>query len=88
MAPTNQAAWLEEAGKLLRIGPADFPTAGEGELVIRNKALAVNPFSCMFALKYEALRRLRLIIVCTIIPTPYRQNPEDRLPRDELALYT
>ena len=88
MTPTNQAAWLDDAGKPLRIGPADFPTAGEGELVIRNKALAVNPFSCMFTLKHEALRGLRLIIVCTVILTPYRQNPEDRLPRDELALYT
>ncbi|PSN68749.1 GroES-like protein [Corynespora cassiicola Philippines] len=46
MTPTNQAAWLDDAGKPLRIGPAEFPTAGEGELVIRNKALAVNPFSC------------------------------------------
>jgi len=52
MTPTNQAAWLDDAGKQLRIGPAEFPTAGEGELIIRNRALAVNPFSCMSAPKH------------------------------------
>jgi NADPH:quinone reductase-like Zn-dependent oxidoreductase len=41
--PTNSAAWLPGNGRLLEVGPAAFPTAGPNELVVRNRALAVNP---------------------------------------------
>lgn len=42
----NQAAWLDGIGQPLRVGPANMPAAGEGEIVIRNRAVAVNPVSC------------------------------------------
>ena len=44
----NQAAWLDGPGQLLRVGPADMPKAGAGEIVIRNRAVAINPVSCMY----------------------------------------
>lgn len=43
----NQAAWLDGIGQPLRIGAAEMPMAGEGEIVIRNRAVAVNPVSCV-----------------------------------------
>lgn len=42
-APKNQAAWLEEAGTPLKVGPAAMPTAAAGEIVIKNSAVAINP---------------------------------------------
>lgn len=45
MISTNQAAWLDGKGKQLRVGPAEMPKAGEGEIVIRNRAIAINPVS-------------------------------------------
>ena len=40
---TNQAAWLDGAGSKLRVAEAPMPKAGPGQVVIRNKAVAVNP---------------------------------------------
>lgn len=45
MAPENQAAFLDGIGKPLRVGPADMPTPGDNEIVIRNRAVAINPVS-------------------------------------------
>jgi NADPH:quinone reductase-like Zn-dependent oxidoreductase len=45
-APKNQAAWLEKAGTPLKVGDAPLPTAGAGEIVVRNAAVAINPLDC------------------------------------------
>ncbi|ORY02174.1 chaperonin 10-like protein [Clohesyomyces aquaticus] len=42
-APKNQAAWLTKAGTPLEVGDAPLPTAGPGEIVIKNAAVAINP---------------------------------------------
>lgn len=41
--PKNQAAWLVKAGSPLELGDAPMPSAGPGELVIKNAAIAINP---------------------------------------------
>ena len=41
--PKNQAAWLPKAGSPLEVGEAPMPTAGAGEIVIKNAAIAINP---------------------------------------------
>lgn len=41
--PTNSAAWLTAPYADLTVGDAPYPSAGAGELVIRNRAVAVNP---------------------------------------------
>ncbi|KAK3704006.1 hypothetical protein LTR37_014109 [Vermiconidia calcicola] len=46
MTSTNQAAWLDAVGQPLRVGSADILKAREGEIVVRNRAIAVNPVSC------------------------------------------
>lgn len=42
-ASKNQAAWLAKAGANLEIGDASLPTAGPGEIVVQNAAVAINP---------------------------------------------
>ncbi|KAJ6177908.1 hypothetical protein N7519_008369 [Penicillium mononematosum] len=44
--PKNSAAWLIKAGSPLQVGDAPLPTAGPGELVIKNAAVAINPLDC------------------------------------------
>ncbi|WYZ35948.1 hypothetical protein EsH8_X_000595 [Colletotrichum jinshuiense] len=42
--PTNQAAWLTaKKAKPLEIKPAPYTPPGENEIVIRNRAVAINP---------------------------------------------
>ncbi|KAL4882203.1 chaperonin 10-like protein [Aspergillus karnatakaensis] len=42
-AAQNQAAWLKKAGTALEVSDAPMPTAGSGEIVVRNAAIAINP---------------------------------------------
>jgi hypothetical protein len=46
-APTNQAAWLITAGTPLKVDEAPLPTAGPGELVVKNAAVASMFFSLL-----------------------------------------
>ncbi|CAK7244573.1 MAG: hypothetical protein STHCBS139747_006117 [Sporothrix thermara] len=42
--PTNTAAWLPtKNAKALKIGPAPYPSPGPGQIVVRNRAVAINP---------------------------------------------
>lgn len=43
MAPHNQAAWLEEIQKPLRVKEAPYNHPGPKEIVIKNMAVAINP---------------------------------------------
>ncbi|KAF2875109.1 putative quinone oxidoreductase [Massariosphaeria phaeospora] len=45
-APKNQAAWLNKANTPLEVGDAPMPTAGAGEVVVKNAAVAINPLDC------------------------------------------
>lgn len=42
-APKNQAAWLHKPDTPLEAGDAPVPTAGPGEIVVKNVAIAINP---------------------------------------------
>jgi NADPH:quinone reductase-like Zn-dependent oxidoreductase len=41
--PTNTAAWINAKHAKLEVGAAPYPTAGEDQIVVRNRAVAVNP---------------------------------------------
>jgi len=41
--PANTAAWFVAPRTNLEVGPAPYTPAGEGEIVIRNRAVAINP---------------------------------------------
>lgn len=46
---SNQAAWLDGKGKKLRVAEAPKPKLAAGEILIANKAIAVNPVSVNLA---------------------------------------
>lgn len=41
--PINSAAWQAGIGAKLNVGPCDYTHPGNGEITIRNVALAINP---------------------------------------------
>ena len=41
--PQNQAAWLHEKGTALNVGDAPMPTPGSNEMIVENRAIAINP---------------------------------------------
>jgi NADPH:quinone reductase-like Zn-dependent oxidoreductase len=42
-APQNKAAYLIKAGTPLEVRDAPLPTAGPGQIVVKNAAVAINP---------------------------------------------
>lgn len=40
---SNQAAWLDGKGAQLRVGESPMPKADAGNVVIKNKSVAINP---------------------------------------------
>ena len=45
--PTNEAAWMVAKNRPLQVKPAPYPEPGPGEIVVRNRAVAVNPVDWM-----------------------------------------
>jgi len=43
MTQTNQAAWLRKEKTKLEVGPAEIGKPGRSQVLIRNKAVAINP---------------------------------------------
>ena len=41
--PSNQAAWIKAPHQKLQVDDAPYPVPGEGELVVKNAAVAINP---------------------------------------------
>jgi len=41
--PTNTAAWLKTIGSPLVVGPAPYPVPGPNQIVVKNRAVAINP---------------------------------------------
>jgi NADPH:quinone reductase-like Zn-dependent oxidoreductase len=48
--PTNTAAWFTAPGKALDVGPAPYTPPGKGEIIVRNRAVAINPVDWAIAL--------------------------------------
>jgi NADPH:quinone reductase-like Zn-dependent oxidoreductase len=42
-APQNKAAYLIKASTPLEVRDAPLPTAGPGQIVVKNAAVAINP---------------------------------------------
>ncbi|KAJ5504916.1 Polyketide synthase enoylreductase [Penicillium fimorum] len=64
--PKNLAAWLIKAGSPLQVDDAPLPTAGPGELVIKNAAIAINPLDCHMLDSGVFVKRWPAIFGCDI----------------------
>ena len=75
-APKNQAAWLIKAGKPLQVGNAPMPTAGPGELVVKNAAIAINPLDCHMQESGVFVQQWPAIFGCDVAGEVYEIGPD------------
>lgn len=45
--PKNNAAWIDRPGHAVRVGVHDLRSPGPGEVLVKNRAVAINPFDCL-----------------------------------------
>ncbi|KAL9109178.1 MAG: hypothetical protein Q9227_006103 [Pyrenula ochraceoflavens] len=75
-APTNQAAWLAESGTSLQVSDAPLPTAGPGELVVRNAAIAINPLDCYMQDNGVFIQQWPSILGCDVAGEVYEAGAD------------
>ena len=74
-ASQNRAAWLREAGKPLEVGDAPMPSAGPGEIVVKNAAVAINPLDCHQQDVGVFVQQWPAIIGCDVAGEVYEVGP-------------
>lgn len=75
-APKNQAAWLVKAGTPLQVGDAPLPSAGPGELVVKNAAIAINPLDCHMQDAGVFVQQWPAIFGCDVAGEVYEVGPD------------
>ncbi|PLB44472.1 putative zinc-binding alcohol dehydrogenase domain-containing protein cipB [Aspergillus steynii IBT 23096] len=70
-APANQAAWIVKAGAPLEVGDAPLPTAGPGEIVVKNAAAAINPLDCHMQDSGVFVQQFPAILGCDVAGEVY-----------------
>ncbi|KAL2831399.1 chaperonin 10-like protein [Aspergillus cavernicola] len=76
MPPTNQAAWLLEAGSPLQVRDAPMPAAGPGEIVVKNAAVAINPLDCHMQDSGVFVQEWPSIFGCDVAGEVYEVGPD------------
>ncbi|KAK1142987.1 hypothetical protein N8T08_007228 [Aspergillus melleus] len=75
-ASTNQAAWLVKPGAPLEVGDAPLPTAGPGEIVVKNAAVAINPLDCHMQDAGVFVQQWPAIFGCDVAGEVHEVGPE------------
>lgn len=75
-APQNQAAWLIKANTPLQVKKAPFPSAGPGELVVKNAAIAINPLDCHMQDSGVFIQQWPAIFGCDVAGEVYEVGPD------------
>ncbi|KAL4988014.1 chaperonin 10-like protein [Aspergillus falconensis] len=73
---TNQAAWLPKAGAALEVGDAPIPTAGPGEIVVKNAAVAINPLDTHMQDAGVFVQQWPAIFGCDVAGTVHEAGPD------------
>ncbi|CAI6333971.1 unnamed protein product [Periconia digitata] len=76
--PKNQAAWLTKAGRPLEVGEAPMPTAGPGEIVVKNAAVAINPLDCHMLDVGVFVKQWPSIFGCDVAGEVYEVGPGEK----------
>jgi hypothetical protein len=74
--PTNQAAWLIKADTPLKVDAAPLPSAGPGELVVKNAAIAINPLDCHMQDSGIFVQQWPAIFGCDVAGEVYEVGPD------------
>jgi len=74
-APKNQAAWLKKADTPLEVSGAPLPTAGPGEIVVKNAAIAINPLDCHMQDQGVFVQQWPAIFGCDVAGEVYEAGP-------------
>lgn len=92
--PSNQAAWLDEAGAELVVRDAPLPSAGPGEIVVKNAAVALNPLDNHMQDVGVFVQAFPAILGCDVAGEVYqvgpgveRFKPGDRVVGSVLTIY-
>ncbi|KAL4899890.1 hypothetical protein BDW74DRAFT_105833 [Aspergillus multicolor] len=73
---SNQAAWLNKAGTDLEVGDAPVPTAGPGEIVIKNAAIAINPIDTHRQDTGAFVQQWPTVLGCDVAGTVHETGPD------------
>lgn len=75
-AAANQAAWLIKADSTLQVGNAPMSTAGTGELVVKNAAIAINPLDWHIQDSGVFVQQWPTILGCDVAGEVYEVGPD------------
>ncbi|KAF1850067.1 putative zinc-binding alcohol dehydrogenase domain-containing protein cipB [Cucurbitaria berberidis CBS 394.84] len=75
-APKNQAAWLAKADTPLEVSNAPMPTAGPGEIVVKNAAIAINPLDWHMQDYGVFIQQWPAIFGCDVAGEVYKTGPD------------
>lgn len=73
--PKNQAAWLQKADTPLEVSDAPLPTAGAGEIIVKNAAIAINPLDCHMQDTGVFVQQWPTIFGCDVAGEVYEAGP-------------
>lgn len=72
----NKAAYLKKADTPLEVEDAPLPTAGPGELVVKNAAIAINPLDWHMQDAGVFVQQWPAIFGCEVAGEVYEVGPE------------
>ncbi|KAF2119047.1 chaperonin 10-like protein [Lophiotrema nucula] len=86
-APKNEAAWLTQANSPLQVSEAPMPTAGAGEIVVKNSAVAINPLDCHMQDLGVFVQQWPAVFGCDVAGEVFEVGPDvDRFKKGDRVL--
>ncbi|KAF2158505.1 hypothetical protein M409DRAFT_38206 [Zasmidium cellare ATCC 36951] len=73
--PKNKAAWLHKAGQDLQVNTAPLPEAGQGEIIVKNVAISINPLDVYMAGEGHFVQRWPVVLGCDVAGEVYQVGP-------------
>jgi NADPH:quinone reductase-like Zn-dependent oxidoreductase len=75
-APQNKAAYLIKTGTPLEVRDAPLPTAGPGQIVVKNAAVAINPLDWHMLDHGVFVQQWPAIFGCDVAGEVYQVGPD------------
>lgn len=72
----NQAAYLDKPGASLEVRDASMPTAGPGEIVVKNAAIGINPLDWHMLDHGVFVQQWPAVFGCEVAGEVYQVGPD------------